>query len=275
MSYIDLFVISVLGLTVGSFLSALTYRLPRGESVLRGRSVCPKCKAKIAWHDNIPLLSYLILSGRCRKCGKKISPRYPLIESSTAFLFLLTYIVRQNCIVLQGLAFERLAVCFWNELLGFWALPFLLLVGSILIAILVIDIEHQIIPDELVFILLGIVFFAHVLGNNNILIYRYLFSGFAASLSLLFLHFVTLGRGMGLGDVKLVIPMGMVLGWPGVLVWFYISFVGGGLVGLALILAGKAKFGREIAFGPFLIIAFFVTLFWGDLVANILIPFFG
>lgn len=271
MVLLNLLLITIVGLVVGSFLSVLTYRLPRKKSVKSGRSVCDNCGKEILWYDNIPLLSYLLLSGKCRNCGKKISPRYPLIETSTAVLFVLSYITFQSC-SLQGPSLQVVPICFWRELLGVWALPFLLIIGSILIAILVIDIERQIIPDNLVFILLALSFAGNILGDN-FSFYSHLFSGFGASLFLMLLHFVTLGRGMGLGDVKLVIPMGMLLGSPYTLVWFYVSFVGGGLVGLILVIMKKAKFGREIAFGPFLIVAFFVTLFWGDWLLGYLSPF--
>src|SRR3990172_8718504 len=129
MLYINMIFFLILGLAVGSFLSAYTWRWPRGISIAKGRSICPKCKKQIAWYDNIPLFSYLILGGRCRNCHKKISLRYPLIEFSTAVLFILVV----------------------NLLGGFGKLGFLLttsylLLATILIAIFIIDFENQLIP---------------------------------------------------------------------------------------------------------------------------------
>src|SRR3989344_2966290 len=128
--------IFVFGLAIGSFLSAYTWRWPRGISIAKGRSICDNCKKQIAWYDNIPFFSYLILGGRCRNCRKKISLRYPLIEVSTAILFVVT-------------------VCLLGGLgrLGFPLTAYYLLLTAILIAIFIIDLENQLIPDGLVFLI--------------------------------------------------------------------------------------------------------------------------
>ena len=236
--------IAILGLIIGSFISAFTYRNPREISISDGRSRCPKCKREIAWYDNIPLLSYILLGGKCRNCGKKISLRYPAIEAGTAGVFL---------VVASQLGGEG----------GIGRLGFMLVVASILIAIFVIDLEHMIIPDSLVFILLGITFFYYIL-TSSYSPYTALLTGFLTSLLFLFLHLVTLGRGMGLGDVKLVIPLGMILGWPLAFVWLFLSFILGAVVGIILILSKKSSFGKHIAFGPFLVVGFFVALLWGE-----------
>ena len=122
--------------------------------------------------------------------------------------------------------------------------------------------EYQIIPDELVYVLLGIVVVIMFvsLGSET---YVHMLSGFGAASFLLFLNLITLGRGMGLGDVKFAVAAGVLLGWPMTLVWMTMSFVLGAVVGLVLIGVGKAKFGRHIAFGPFLVISLFITMIWG------------
>ncbi len=261
-------IVFLFGLAVGSFIGAYTYRWPRSLSVKKGRSFCPNCKKKISWYDNFPLLSYIILRGRCRNCSKKISLRYPLIELSLGLIFVVTYYFYSRC----TLASQGEAFCAWNDILGWWTLPYLLIVSAILLAIFVIDFEHQLIPDELIFFLITLTIFAHIIGTNDKL-YSYLLSGFAVSVFLLLLNLATYGRGMGMGDVKLVIPLGLILGWPYILVFLFLSFILGAVVGLVLIAIKRARFGKHIAFGPFLIIASFATLFFGEALRGYLIPY--
>lgn len=258
MGIIYLVSIFILGLVVGSFLSAFTYRWPKGISIARGRSLCPHCKKTISWYDNIPLLSFLILRGKCRNCGKKISLRYPLIELSTASLFVLVNVVHP---------FTLLA----NEVGQALLTPYYLLLTSALIAIFITDFESMLIPDNLVYLLLGIILFLLLFSSNDNF-YKILLTGFVVSFVFLLLHLITRGRGMGLGDVKLVLPLGIILGWPNVIIWLFLSFVIGAVVGIVLISFKKASFGKQIAFGPFLILAFFITLFWGKLLVKFIAP---
>ncbi len=247
----------VFGLLVGSFLSSLTYRYPREEKVSSGRSFCPICKKTIAWHDNIPLLSYIVLKGRCRNCDDKISLRYPLIELSTAlsFVFVGWFLVTGNAYYIGH----------------FWTLPYLLFLFTVLIAIFVIDLEHKIIPDSLVYS----IFIATlvVLFITSTPLYPHLLAAFGAATFLLLLHLLTGGRGMGLGDVKFALAGGLILANL-VIVWMFISFLLGAIVGLLLIVLGKAKFGKEIPFGPFLIIGLIVAMFFGTTIQNVLLPGF-
>lgn len=230
----------VLGLVVGSFLGALTYRFPLGISVVKGfsgRSVCPHCKHRIRWYDNIPLLSYFLLKRKCRDCKKKISVREPLIEAGTAFVFLL---------------------------LGYLHSPlFLFLIAPILIVIFMIDIEHQLIFDEFVWIGILLSLLNLILNNGDI--WGGLTAGFGAALFLLIIHLVTLGKGMGLGDVKLAIFLGITTGINLVFWWMFASFVIGAVIGVILIVLKMAKFKQKIAFGPFLIIGFFVVMLYGKI----------
>jgi len=266
-------IIFVFGLIVGSFLTAFTHRDVRGESVTRGRSICPNCKSKISWYDNIPLVSFLLLSGKCRKCKKKISFRYPLIEIITALTFLFVSTVYFQCGSGINTIFpENSILCFWKESLGSYALPYLLFIASALIGIFVTDIEKQMIPDSLSYSLFAITAVVILAASPEDLYFR-LFTGFVVSLLFLVLHIITLGRGMGLGDVKLVLFAGMFLGFKYSLVWIFMSFVIGATVGVLLILASKAKFGKQIAFGPFLIVSFFLIMFFGDLLLGKFFPY--
>lgn len=230
----------VVGLVFGSFFAALSFRLPRKLSVVVGRSFCPRCKKQISWYDNIPVLSFLLLGGKCRFCKKPISWRYSAIELTTAVGFLL---IGPN--------------------------PFYLLLFSILLLIFVVDFEHQIIPDTFVFWGLGFVTF-YLLFIIPDSLFPSLLTGFVSSLILLLIHFVTRGRGMGLGDVKFALLGGMIVGIKLWLIWLFLAFLTGGIVGIILILARRAGLKDKIAFGPFLVFSVPVTLIWGERIMRLL-----
>ncbi len=231
----------VFGLAIGSFLNVLIYRLPR-DLTLAGRSFCPRCKKQIAWYDNVPVLSFLALGGKCRHCRSPISLQYPLVELTTALLFMLVFFLSQGSL--------------WLIAYGLWLV-------SALLVIFAVDLKHQIIPDLIVYPTILVALFFHLLNqqDNNLTISNYLFSAFAASLFFLLLHLLTRGRGMGLGDVKFSFLMGLVLGFPKIIVAFYLAFLTGAIFGVILVLTGRKKFGEHLPFGPFLaggtILAFF------------------
>ena len=234
------------GLSIGSFLNVCIYRLPLGLSIAKGRSFCPGCQAKIAWYDNIPLLSFILLGAKCRNCRQAISWIYPLVELLTAVLFL---------------------VSFWKFGLSWQFLSSLILISA-LIAISLIDLKHQIIPDiiSLPGILLGVVFsffipdFSWVNSLIGVLLGGILFYLLAAGGQLLFKK-----ESLGGGDVKLAAMLGAFLGWKKLILVFFLSSLLGALIGLALILAVKKfRSKRIIPFGPFLALATLVALFAGD-----------
>ena len=248
--------IFIFGLVIGSFISAFTYRWPRDISVQKGRSFCDNCNTKISWYDNIPLLSFILLGGKCRKCKNTISSRYPLIELLTALLFVTVFTFKGQA--LQG---------------NWWILPYLLVITAALVAIFVIDLENKLIPDEAVFFIFILAFLV-LLVSSNPSFYLILFSAFAASTFFLLLNLITKGRGMGLGDVKLVLAMALFfIDLKMLLTWLFVSFITGAVVGIFLIAIGKAKFGKQIPFGPFIIASFFITLFWGDLLVKYILPY--
>lgn len=261
---LEYLIILFLGLTFGSFLTALTYRLPKGISILKGRSLCPNCKKKISWHDNIPIFSYFFLDGKCRNCKKIISLRYPLIEFGTMLTFLfITYFFNSCTTTIQGASLRVGAICQWKGMLGFWALPYLLLISTGFIAVFVIDLEQKIILDSIVLPLFALTLFLFVFFNPDYAYSNFLLA-FAAALFLLVIHLITKGKGMGLGDVKLALFGGVVLGWPGSISWLLLSFVIGATVGVILVLLKKAEFGKHIPFGPFLVLSFFIALVYGE-----------
>ncbi|MBI2065891.1 prepilin peptidase [Candidatus Woesebacteria bacterium] len=228
-----------MGLALGSFLGALTYRLARKESFVKGRSGCPRCGANIKWYDNVPVLSFLLLGGRCRSCHKKISLRDPLIEIVTALGVLGIY--------LSNLEFPL----------------FLIFILLATISIFVIDLENEIIPDELIFLGLGVTTMALLLGWNGSF-YLHFLGGFSSSLFLLLINLITKSKGMGLGDVKYALFAGTFLGFPKSVSWLFLSFLTGASLGVILILLGRARLGKHIPFGPFLAASFLVTAIFGE-----------
>ncbi len=258
---VPLFIL-IFGLAIGSFIGAYSYRIPKNIKIAKGRSFCPKCKKQILWYDNIPVISYLILKGRCRHCKKKISLRYPLIEFSTALLFLLIF-MNLNRI------FTNLP--WFSSIPSLILTSYFLLLTAILIAVFVIDLEHQLIPDEPLF--LGLLATSLLLLFYSGALFTYLLGGVSSALFLLFLHLLTRGRGMGLGDVKLALFVGTIFGPKNSLVWIFTSFVVGGIFAFFLLVFNKKGLKDKIAFGPFLVLSFFITIFFARYLTSFIIPF--
>jgi len=256
------------GLLIGSFLNVLIYRLPRGLSFTKGRSFCPKCKKQINFSDNIPLMSFVLLKGRCRFCHSSISWRYPVVELTTGVLFVLA-------------AQNKLGRLGELRLLGVGDFLLTILLFSGLIVIFFIDLEHQIIPDEIIFPLIVLFslrqFFPFPTSLSSFSLLTSHFSLFIAalfsSLFLFFIYLITKGKGMGFGDVKLAFLMGLVLGFPKIIIAFYLAFLTGAFVGIILILVKKAKFGQKIAFGPFLVLAIIINYLWGENIVRLITKF--
>lgn len=240
------------GLVWGSFINVLIYRLPRRLSVVWGRSFCPNCRKKISWYDNIPLLSFILLKGKCRSCQKPISWRYPLVELLTGVLFVFTL---EQIGLIGPISLIRLILS--------------LILISGLIAIFFIDLDQQIIPDRIIFPL-AILFSVYYLFTNPQLLIANCFMALISFSFFLLLLFITHGRGMGFGDVKFAFLIGLALGFPKTILALYLAFLTGALVGVILILAKKAKFGQKIPFGPFLSAATLVVFLWGEKIITII-----
>jgi leader peptidase (prepilin peptidase)/N-methyltransferase len=235
--------VAPLGLIIGSFLNVVAYRLPRGESIVKPRSRCTTCGTEVRALDNIPLLSWLVLRGRCRHCKAQISPRYPAVELATGVVFALVAVAR-------GPEPELLL-----------DLPF----AAMLIAVADIDLEHQIVPNRILapMAVWGIAASAVVRPDK---LPELVIAG-AAAFTFLLLAALIHPAGMGLGDVKLAGVMGLYLGLP-VAAGMLIAFFAGSLVGIGIMLrhgAGARK--RGVPFGPFLALGGLVALVAGhDLV---------
>jgi leader peptidase (prepilin peptidase) / N-methyltransferase len=232
---------AVMGAIFGSFLNVVAYRLPRGESLSRPRSRCPGCQTPVRPYDNIPVLSWLALRGRCRSCGVRISARYPLVEAATALLCALVVIAKgADQDALLGLALVLL-----------------------LVPVTLIDLDHRIIPNKLM--LVGaVVAPALVLLVAPDDLAEHLIAAAAAG-GFFLLALLAYPRGMGMGDVKLAAVLGLFLGravGPAV----FIALLSGTLVGAAVIARKGPREGRKTAvpFGPFLALGAVVALFAGD-----------
>lgn len=253
--------IFLFGLLIGSFLNVVICRLKTGQSIWLSRSACPFCGAGLKALDLIPILSFALQKRKCRYCGKKISWQYPLVELSTAALFVAAFNFHISCANLWSLAG-------WLNVLYFF------IVISFLTVIFVYDLKHYLIPDVLIYppALLALLFnlFKDIYSQNALLHWSsFTAGGFLSALWIgtAFLGIVLISRGkwMGMGDVKLAVLMGLVLGWPSILIAVFLAFVVGAAAGLALMVLGKKGIKSEIPFGPFLSGATVLAMFWGPL----------
>lgn len=247
-----------IGLFFGSFFLVLADRLPRGESVLFGRSHCDHCRHVLSWKDLFPVISYLLLKGKCRYCKKKLSVYYPTVELFTGGLFALTYImVTQQGFMIHDLGFTNI-----------WFLLFYLFITGVLTVIFFADLKYGIIPFAALFPAIIITVLYFILNTEyEILVHLYAALGAAGFFLVLFL--ATRGRGMGFGDVVFAFFMGLLLGYPSVIVALYLAFLTGTAVSLILIIGRRKKFfGSSIPFGPFLIFGTYVSMFWGESIVS-------
>jgi leader peptidase (prepilin peptidase)/N-methyltransferase len=236
---------AVAGLLIGSFLNVVAWRLPRGESLTHPRSRCPGCGTQIAAYDNIPVVSWLLLRGRCRHCGTPISPRYPLVEATTALLYVLVVIAKDDAVEI---------------VLG-------LLLVTALVPITLIDLELRLIPNRITLPAAVAALIAGVVLDVSF-VPEQLIAGAAAG-GFFLLAALAYPRGMGMGDVKLAGMLGLYLGRavaPGI----FVGLIAGVVVGAVIIARKGAPEGRKTAvpFGPFLALGGLFGLFFGDAVMD-------
>jgi leader peptidase (prepilin peptidase) / N-methyltransferase len=268
------FFIFLFGLATGSFLNAFIYRMEQKKSVLLGRSYCPHCKHTLAWHDLIPLLSFILLYGRCRYCNKRISVQYPLVELATGFLFVAIFLFLLPSMLGSELVFAQ-------GFVGALKLSYLLSVAALLVVIFVYDLKHYLIPDKVLFfatLLSGIWYFAASVFFHLYTAYQIqnaIYAALGAAGFFLAIYVLSKGRAMGFGDVKLAFFMGLFLGFPNILAALFVAFFVGGAIGLVLILAGKKKMKSQVPFGPFLVLGTFVALFFGERVVDFYLSLLG
>ncbi|MCZ6507317.1 MAG: prepilin peptidase [Acidobacteria bacterium] len=230
------------GLVVGSYLNVVVHRLPRGLSTVRPASCCPACEAPIKAYDNIPVLSYLLLRGRCRTCAAPISLRYPLVEVATATLFV-------ACALVFGWSLQAVAAA---------------LFCSLMVALGLIDLEHMILPDKLTLpgIALGLALQPWIDGVTLLDALIGTLIGAGALILLINVWFwLREEEGMGLGDVNLMALIGAFLGWKGVLLALFSGALAGALVGLLLMAVRRLALTSKLPFGTFLAVGALVALF--------------
>jgi leader peptidase (prepilin peptidase) / N-methyltransferase len=241
----------VFGLIWGSFLNVVIYRLPRGMSLLHPPSTCPGCGTRIKPYDNVPVLSYLVLRGKCRKCGRPISPVYPAVEALTALAFLLVFLRSGR---LPGLEF--IAGC---------------LFASALIALGFIDYFHQILPDAITMpgLVLALVysFFRDDLSFRGALVGAVAGAGFLLLVYGAY-RLIRKREGLGMGDVTMLLMIGAYLGLGGTLLTLILASFVGALVGVFFIVRRKKDLQFALPFGTFLAPAAFVAALWGERIVN-------
>lgn len=228
--------ILIFGMLIGSFLNVVIYRMPREQSVVMPRSSCPNCKSLIRWYENIPVISYIFLKGKCSNCKTKISVRYPLVEILCGLIAILLIPEQVN-----------------QQTMIYWLVKFS--IACSFIAHFMIDIEHKILPDKINLYLLLIIFTYSALNYE----WKYWLLGgligFLGPLSITWFFYKVRGQiGLGGGDIKLYGILGLLLGPFGILSNIFLSSFIGAIVGLLLIYLKKMSRENTLAFGPFIIV---------------------
>lgn len=244
---------ALLGLAVGSFLNVVIHRVPRDESVVDPPSHCPGCGHAVRWFDNVPVVSWLVLRGRCRDCGTRISPRYVLVEAVTGILFGLI------CWATIDGSFASIVLAL------VWSLGAALAVCLSLIDIAVRRLPRSIVKPATTATVLGLALVAQLTGAGDQLV-RAVLAGAALYAAFLILELIY-PAGMGHGDTMLVGLLGLYLGWlgwPQVIIGIFAGFLCGGVYSLVLVVVGRAGRKSMIPFGPFLILGTTIGMIWGE-----------
>lgn len=247
---------AVLGLLVGSFLNVVIWRYPRGESLVQPPSHCPSCDTRLTPLDLVPVLSWLVLRGRCRHCAARISARYPLVEALTGLLF--------------GLVAWRFG---WR-----WELPAYLFLVAVLVALSFIDLDTKTLPRRIIYLggAVGVplLVIAALVADEPRKIGTAAAGAVCAFAFFLLLHLIAPGS-MGFGDVRLSALLGWYLGWLSMLhvpVGLFLGFVFGAVVGVALMVGGKAGRKTAVPFGPFMAAGAIVAILWGEGLIDLWLP---
>ena len=241
----DLLLVGILGSLWGSFANVCIYRLPLKGGVVKGRSFCPKCKKKILWYENIPILSYFILGGKCSKCKKKISTQYLIVEAISIISFLIIY-------YLFGISLTTIL---------------LIILFLLFLIIFFIDLKHYIIPDVLTFPMMALGFFKSFDPNLSPIFPNYINSllggiiGYGIIwLLIIFYKKIRNKEGMGLGDAKLLAVIGFWFGWISIPFVIFLSSVTALIIVTPDLLKKSKKLTSEIPFGPYIITGTFIYL---------------
>jgi len=255
------------GACIGSFLNVCIYRIPLEQSIVTPGSHCPACKQPIRWYQNIPILAYLFLRGRCARCRVRIAPRYILVESLTALLFLLAWL--KFDLVDGARPFGLVPVTDLFLVPVFWLVIMGLVLGTF------VDFDHMIIPDRVTLggIVCGLVLSALVpsLHDQSTMLASLARGAIGAAFGFGLLwgvamlgEFIFRKEAMGFGDVKLMGAIGAFFGWQGVCFTVLFSSLAGTLMGMTLIASGKKEMQSRIPYGPYLALAALLWMYWGS-----------
>ena len=251
----DFLFVIILGGLWGSFANVCIYRLPLDKGVVSGRSYCPKCKNQIIWKDNIPILSYLLLSGKCRKCKKHISPQYILVEFINILFFTIIYF-------LYGITLTTLL---------------LMILSLSFIIIFFIDLKYFIIPNEITFSMMALGFIKSFDPNLNTMFPSYInsliggFLGYGIIWSIIFFYKqVRKKEGMGLGDAKLLSVIGFWFGWIAIPFVIFISSIVALFSVIPSLIKKKKNMSSQIPFGPFIILGCILYIIFAEQYKNLL-----
>ncbi|MEA3460004.1 MAG: prepilin peptidase [Chloroflexota bacterium] len=231
---------ALFGLAVGSFLNVCIDRLPQTESLLSPPSHCSSCGHRLSALDLIPLLSYLLLRGRCRYCGAPIPWRLPLVELATGSLFALLWSHYDSIV---QLALATIYACFF-------------------VVIFVIDLEHRLVLNRVIYPAIALALLAVPFTPNHDL--KTLIGGGAAGFALLFVIALIRPAGMGMGDVKLATFIGLIVGFPSIFIALFLAFVAGGIVGGGLLLTGSKGRKDPVPFAPFVVVGGMAAMLYGE-----------
>ncbi len=248
----------LLGLAVGSFLNVVIYRVPNGMSLSKPSSHCTKCGYSLRWYDNIPVLSYLLLGGKCRKCKDKISPRYIIVEIINALLWLLSVYL------------------FWDKSIPYAVISAVL--SSTLVCVFCIDLAHTYIPDRFQ-IIIGVLGIASIFFDFYTAWYDHLIGFGAGGGVFLLLYFgakaVLKKEGLGFGDVKLAFVTGLLLGWQKFLLAMLVASLVACFVLIPMRHLKKEDNDKEYPFAPFIALGVFVALFFGEIIITAYLGLLG
>ena len=257
MIFFDSVLVFFIGICLGSFANVCIYRLPKNKQIITGRSFCPKCKKTIKWFDNIPLISFLLLNGKCRKCHKPIPLRYFIIELINGIGFLLIYLNFNN----------------------YLTIIFLSVLFLLYLIIFFIDLKHFIIPDGLNFGIMALAIFKNFLPNFNTSfthdINQSIVGGIVGYLSIwiiiYFYRVIKKIEGMGLGDAKLMTGIGLLFGWQSIPFVLFISAVLGLVFATPSLITKKKNLRSKIPFGPFIITVCLIYFLYGDFLYGLIL----
>lgn len=287
------FLLILLGLGVGSFLNVITFRYREdswilGGHAILGRSRCSHCRKVLKWYELLPLLSFVFQRGKCRLCRKRISSQYPLIELLTAFIFV---IIPYYFFFSSNIFFLSLSL---NWLIIFSIVWILVFTG--LLALAVIDYREYLIPNEIIIYLVAfsviwtliltfigdtdfsgsfLQTYSNIFGLRNNALLNHVFSGILGALLVVLVFLVTKGKAIGFGDVKLFGALGLLFGWPDVILIFFLSFIVGAIFSIPLLIRGTKGMKDFVPFAPFIVIASFLVFYLGNDIMKVYFSLFS